>query len=162
MKVRIFVGVVVCASAGLLGWWMHLPPAVAAQSMPAKAQAGPVPTAEQLVPADLNAAFSRALHLLETHDLVAIIKTVMPPEDWLNLQQQLQVATPEEAVALMHQRMPDLDQHAEETHQALLSVQGHAPEISLDGTHASYKVNPPIGQNKEITFVKINGEWYMR
>ncbi len=62
----------------------------------------------------------------------------------------------------MRQRRPDLDRQADDTLRALQSVRGHAPEMSLDGTHATYTVDPPIGDNKSLTFVKIDGNWYLR
>lgn len=160
MIFRVVIGLLVCAGAGVLGWQMNQPAVVVTPPLVAKAPAPPPP--KLATPPELQAALAQAVQLLRAHDVVGMIQFLMPPEDVQKLLQQLNVATPEEAVALMRQRMPTLDKQADETLQVLLAIQGHTPEMSLDGTQAIFKLESPIGNNQALTFVKIDGHWYLR
>jgi hypothetical protein len=138
------------------------PPAIVKPDAPASTKPAAVSTADPMPQSDLKGLFDQTIRLLEAHDIVAVIKTIMPPDETKSMMEQLHVSTPEELAAALRQQMPDLDKRADDMLQAMQAVQGMTPELSTDGNRATYKVDPPIGDNDELTFVKIDGNWYLR
>lgn len=140
-------------------------PIVAAVTVSANAPTPAKPavtsTAEPTPQSDLNALFTQTIPLLEAHDVVAVIKTLMPPDETKAMMEELHVSTVEDVAAALRLRMPDMDKRVDDMLQAMRAVQGTTPELNTDGTQATYKVDPPIGDNNDLRFVKIDGNWYL-
>lgn len=117
--------------------------------------------------ADLKVCVSTMVHFLETQDIVGLVKTAMPPDE-INKMIQSGQASSVEDVAAHYQQMPDVSTKMSQLLQALQSVQGQEPEMSADGKHATYKVDPSVlpadgpGNHGDIEFVQVDGFWYVR
>ncbi len=143
------------------------PVVAAATSNPA----APTPPADETFVAepktDLKACVSTMIHFLQTQDIVSLIKTAMPPDAISQMIASGQASSVED-VAAHFQQMPDISSKISQLLQTLQSVQGQEPEISADGKHATYKVEPGNlppdgpGNNGGIEFVQVDGFWYLR
>ncbi len=121
--------------------------------------------------ADLKTCVAATIHFLQTQDVLGLVKTIMPP-DAINQMIQSGQAGSIEDVAAHYQAMPDVPDKMNQLLQALQDVQDQEPELSTDGNTATYKIDNRItgpgkapaapGTPGDITFVKINGFWYLR
>ncbi len=147
-----------------------LPPVVvAAQSVSAPA-AAPAATGE-LEPQpqqDLDACIAQTLKILEAKDIPGLIKTLMPPDEIQKMIASGQAASVED-IAAQFSQMPDLDERLAQLQQTLESVKDQTPEFNADGTQATYTpgassgvYNSPGGSSGTITFIKVDGNWYLR
>ncbi len=162
MNFRWVTAIFVCVGAGVLGWWMNQPPAPPPpKPAPASRPERPL-SAEAQAAGEVDALLIKSIRLLEAHDMVGIIKTIMLPEEQQALLLQTGSASPEDAVAALRQHMPEIDQEMEALLLTMRAVRGQTPQVSDGGLRASYRVDPPIGGNKELTFVKVDGTWYLR
>ncbi len=121
------------------------------------------PVANELQPqADLKSCVAQTITLLKARDLVGLVKTIMPPNEYQGMIDAGQGADPETVTAQIRAAIPTIEQDMTDLLQALQSVQGQDPEVNEDGTQAVYHLSAPIGQFKDITFVQQNGNWYFQ
>jgi len=159
------------------------PPRAAQVAAPVVAAAKPGPTPAVAAPAaetfvaepqsDLKTCVATMAHFLETQDILSLVKTIMPP-DAINQMIQSGQANSVEDIAEHYRQMPDV---ADKMNQLLWSLQdvqaqNQEPELSADGASATYKIDQritgpgqppaPAGTPGTLTFVKVNGFWYLR
>lgn len=135
-------------------------PVAVAKPNPA-ASATETPLTDPQPQSDLDACLTQSIKLLEARDLVGLVKTLMPPSDMQQMMQATGAASAEDLAAALRGRMPNLDKEMEDIIQAMHQVQGQVPELNTAGTRAVYNVDPPAGSNSKLTFVKVDGNWYM-
>jgi len=111
---------------------------------------------------DLNSVFTQSIRLIQAGDMVGIIKTLMPPDEMKSMMQSTGASSPEDVVSLLRQRMPGIDAKMESLLQAMQQVQGQSPDISADGNSATYKIEPPVDNQNDLTFTKVDGNWYLK
>jgi hypothetical protein len=151
---------------------------VVAPAIPKAAPATPSPAAaaaeETFVAgpqADLKTCISTTIHFLQTQDVASLVKTIMPPDAIQQMIQSGQASSIDD-IAAHYAAMPDVPEKMNQLLEALQSVQGQDPEMSADGNTATYTIDnkisgpgkppPPAGTPGDITFVKVNGFWYLR
>ncbi len=132
---------------------------------PAKAES-PLPAAPvtfTAVPqADLQSAIATGAHFMETRDLAGLIRVLMPPDELKGMAESGKAATPEEAADFLRHEMPDIEERVMEMLPAMRLIQGQTPELNPEGTEANYPLDPPLGDEKNITFYKVDGFWYLK
>jgi len=159
---------------------VQLAPAVAVPAMaPAKPQvekpavaaapAGTAPASAAAInndpqpQADLNACIQQSINLLQAHDIVGLIKTLMPPDALKREMDQGHATSAEDYAAQMLAKQPNVEQRISEMVQAMQSVQGQMPEMSEDGNKATYPTTTPNAKgSRDLVFVKQNGFWYLQ
>ncbi len=114
--------------------------------------------------ADINDCVEQSLLLLQAKDVPGLVKTLMPPQALQRMIQNGRVASMEDAV-VMYSSMPDIQLQIMQLQGAMETAKGETPELSADGTQATYKVDPvPSGPaaGGTLGFVKVDGYWYLR
>lgn len=144
-------------------------PAAPFSTTPAVASATQVFVAEPKT--DLKECISTMIHYLDTQDVLGLVKTIMPPDAISRMIQSGQASSIED-VAEHYRQMPDVSEKMSQLLFALQNVQGQEPEMNADGTQATYKIDQsisgpgkppaPAGTPGQVTFVKIDGFWYLR
>lgn len=149
-------------------------PVVAA--VPAAAGATPGPSTEGVVfvagpQSDLKTCVAATIHFLEGQDISSLVQTIMPPDAIKRMIDSGQ-ATSIEDIANHYRQMPDVASKMDQLLQGLRSVQDQAPAMNEDGTQATYKLDTAVtgpgkpdaqaGTPGNITFIKIDGNWYLR
>ena len=120
--------------------------------------------------ADLNAMLSQSIGLLQRHDMVGLFKTLTPPDQLEAMMRQMKVSTPDDLVQAIRANTQDLDKRANDLLESMEQIQGQTPVMSSDGNQATYQINvpagyqvaSPVGGTGSLTFVKVDGNWYLR
>jgi hypothetical protein len=122
---------------------------------------------------DLKTCVATTAHFLETQDLLSLVKTIMPPDVMQRMIQSGQAASVED-IAEHYRQLPDVAGKMSQLQWALQNIQwqNQEPEMSADGTRATYKIDTaitrlgtpdaPPGTPGTITFAKVDGFWYLR
>ncbi|HVU37511.1 MAG TPA: hypothetical protein VHC95_04200 [Opitutales bacterium] len=129
-------------------------PAVVAAS-PAPATPAPAATTGPDARLDIKTALPEAIKELEAKDYATFFKNFIPPS------QVSQMPVPPEQMAAMISSVPGAADEFDKMLAALKQVQNLAPTIDPSGNKATFTLNPPIGEHKDISFVKENGMWYI-
>jgi hypothetical protein len=138
-----------------------VPAAPVVASAPAGTASNSAPAANEPQPqTDLKSCVSQMMALLQSRDLVALVKTVMPPTAQQRMIDSGQASDPETMAAQIRASIPTIDQDMTDMLQALQSVQGQEPEMNKDGTQAIYHLSTPIGRLNDIKFEQQDGKWY--
>jgi hypothetical protein len=148
-------------------------PAVAKPAMapvsapaPAPAPAADTGTASTGNPqADLSTAIPDVARLMRAGDFAMLTKTYMPPDKYASMtpQQQQQMAMMA-AMAQSPEAKPMFDALAD----SFASLKDQTPTYNDAKDEATYMLAPPAGMAppntppQPVTFVKINGQWYMK
>ena len=114
--------------------------------------------------ADLNDCLEQSLLLLQAKDVPGLVRTLMPPQALQRMIQNGRVASMDDAV-VMYSSIPDIQQQILQLQGAMETAKGETPELSEDGTQATYKVDSvPSGPaaGGTLGFVKVDGYWYLR
>ena len=141
-------------------------PAAAAPVASAVKAAAPVATSAPVASAaakpsgpdartDIKTAVPEAIRLLETKDYANFVKQFMPPSQLsqmpIPVDQLVAMMTADPGAAAQFQTMID----------TLKRIQGLAPTMSADGNKATFTLDPPIANEKQVSLVKENGLWYL-
>jgi hypothetical protein len=118
---------------------------------------------------DLKTAIPDLARMWDTDDLAAIVRTYAPPDELAKSPWLLQHA--QDATNFRMTAEPDLkaDLHKvdEREAQELESIENQTPTFNDAGDKATYTVysppdeDYPNGEEGSVTFVKINGKWYL-
>jgi hypothetical protein len=134
-------------------------PSATAAAKPAFDVANPQPQA------DLKNCIAQSLALLETRDIVGILKTLMPPDAMQQMIASGRVSSVEDIAAMYRQR-PDFEEKLTQMQQMLDAIKDQTPDISADGQTATYHVDPgvvnPVNDKGNATFIQVNGYWYLK
>jgi hypothetical protein len=98
-------------------------------------------------------AIAEMVRLLERKDHVTLLKTFARPDD---LKEMLATKTIEVVAAEFAQK------RAAGALEALKAASTMKPELSADGTRATYRFDKPIGGDSRVTLMKIGEYWYLR
>lgn len=149
-------------------------PVVKAAAMASSGVTVPADQAETFVAgpkSDLKSCVSATIHFLESQDITSLVQTIMPPDAIKRMIDSGQ-ATSIEDIAEHYREIPGIDSKMEQLLQGLKSAQDQAPTMNDDGAQATYKIDSavtgpgkpdaPAGTPGNITFIKIDGNWYLR
>lgn len=126
------------------------PAATVAASAPAAAKpTGPDPRA------DIKTAIPEAIRLLEAKDYANFIKSFMPPS------QLSQMPIPVDQLAAMMSADPSAAAQFQTMIDVLKRIQTLTPTMDASGNKATYTLDPPAGNEKQVSLVKENGLWYL-
>lgn len=140
-----------------------VPKVVVATPAPVPAEAKPaINTAAPAAPAtgpdprlDVKTALPEAIKELEAKDYASFFKNFIPPS------QVAQLPMPPEQMAAMISSVPQAADQFNQMLSALKAIQAVTPTIDPSGNKATFALNPPLGNLKEVSFVKENGMWYL-
>jgi hypothetical protein len=133
----------------------------------------PPPASTENPQLSLKTAIPDLVRIFKSGDLKRLVETYMPPDEREAL---LAIVGPTGNQAIVQQTLQESDPNAAgnpalqalqegmKEMSSMLELIGNAsPALSADGNTATYKVNDPTDpdQSAEITFVKINGLWYL-
>lgn len=114
---------------------------------------------------DIKNCIAQSLALLESRDIVGILKTLMPPDAMQQMIASGRVSSVEDIAAMYRQR-PDFEQKLSQMQLMLDSIKDETPDISADGQSATYHVAPgvvnPTNDKGDATFIMVNGNWYLK
>ncbi len=103
--------------------------------------------------------------MLETRDIVGILKTLMPPDA---MQQMIASgrASSVEDIAAMYRQRPDFEEKLGQMQVMLEAIKDLTPELSADGLTATFPTDPsivnPVNNRGSAVFVQVNGNWYLK
>jgi len=135
-------------------------PAVAAQPAPAQPATG--------VQAELNAAIDDMTTMMQSGDMVGMMKKYMSPERLAQI--------PPEQLAQMEQVMqqqaqsPQMQQMFQAMSQSFAALKDQTPEMNAAGDQATYQMAIPASilppgmaapPPRPVTFQKVDGQWYI-
>jgi hypothetical protein len=101
---------------------------------------------------DLNLLIPHAISLLEAKQYVKAVETLAEPE-------VLKKALEREKKTLDDFAAHFAEQKAAHLLDALRSIRGKKPELSADGTKATFALDQPLGPKKKISFIKTGKLW---
>ena len=104
---------------------------------------------------DLNLLIPHAISLIETKQYAKAVETLAEPE-------ALKKALEREKKTLDDFAAHFAEQKAAQLLEALRSIRGLKPELSADGTKATFPLDQPLGPKKTITFIKTGKLWSIK
>jgi len=113
------------------------------------APSGPDPRAE------VKTALPEAIRLISAKDYSGFIKEFMPPSA------AKASGMTAEQMASMVAMAPQAGESFAKLLPALQAVKDLTPTMDASGNKATYTLNPPIGDIKDLNFVKEDGLWYL-
>jgi hypothetical protein len=133
-------------------------PVVPAASGELAAETEP-PTPEPTGPdprADLKTMIPEMIQLIEAKDYVTMFKKMTPPSKFVALPPRADI----NVIAQAATKDPSFDAAMVEFQEELKAIKDNTPTMDDTGTKATFPLNPPIGEDDEVDFVKENGLWY--
>jgi len=106
--------------------------------------------------ADLATFVPEMIRMLEAKDYISFLKSSMSPSD---LAQMPAGMSPDILLAGVSQD-PGFATEMDQVLQALKAIKDQTPTLDATGNKATYTLNPPIGDHKDLSFTKENGLWY--
>ena len=181
MKTRLLIFIFALALAVAEGWWLRqsrvpapAPLAVAAHSGPVGPKRivitppAPVQPVAGALPAELSKTIMDIASLIQSGDLVTVMRMYMPPEQLADL--------PPDTLAQLDQikqqlaNLLTLQQKLQSMSQLFAALKDQTPEMSADGGTATFqltmpdearRLDPTHATTQPVTFQKINGDWYV-
>jgi hypothetical protein len=102
---------------------------------------------------ELETAIPEAIRLLEAKEYETFLKTFIPPDDFKSVTKQ--VSLEEFAKRFGKDKAADLLR-------VLKAIKGTKPTLDPDGTKAPFKHGIKGAPKDSITFVKMDGLWYLQ
>jgi len=105
---------------------------------------------------DVRTALPEAIRLLAARDYVGFLKEFTPPSEAENLGMSI------DQMASKLAELPQTSDNMAKLLTILLAIKDQKSTQDPTGTKVTFTLNPPIDDQKEITFVKENGLWYLK
>jgi len=94
--------------------------------------------------------------MLESKDYASVVKASLPP----SVMSQLPAGMSPDVLLAGAMQNPGFADEMGQMLQALKAIKDQAPTLDATGNKATFTLNPPIGEHKDLTFVKEAGMWY--
>lgn len=134
-----------------------------ADAVPAGTANGAVPPTASDPQADLNTAIPDLISLIQSDQLLTAIKRYMPPAYFEQMPQAVQDQLEQQEQNLLAD--PNMAEHRRDAVNALQSMIHMTPLLDQAGDRATYRLDSdtanPGHLPQEISFVKIDGKWYL-
>ncbi len=104
---------------------------------------------------DIKTLVPEVLRLLEAKDYAGFLKMTTPPSQLASL------PVPLDQMASMLSSIPGAADELNNLVQALNQIKDKTPTLDDTGNKATFPLDPPIGDHKDISFVKEKGLWYL-
>lgn len=143
-------------------------PPVAAPKPVAMSQPAPAPAANN-VQAELNNTIDDMASMMQSGDMVALMKKYMLPEQLAKIPPE-QMAQMEQMVK-QQAAVPQVQQMLQGMSQAVSALKDQAPEMNAAGDQATYQMSMPASAlppgmtpppPRPMTFQKVDGQWYIQ